>query len=412
MPPASRRLLQLEVQECYPKPAVSRSGPFSWLRPAWFWGLGCAATAALAVTVFLVVQRPSNSGSELFAKNETQPAVDNLSVAPTAREVPSLAPFRPTSENTPPSTANVDAEAKDSRMPQPTSTAEKLSRPVALARYETASQASASASNSFLRRYGLAPAAPVVAPTSPSPVGALADATRPDSVAQPAGAGAAPVRTESPGQAFGEAALRKAGAAQAVSLSQRFSQAPLTSKAKLGSSLISQTVLNSFQVEQTGETLRIVDEDGSVYTGSVQPVAMPVTRIAPRGSGPDGSALTLSERRRQLASPTPAASLPVQGGQNFYFHVTGTNRSLKQNVVFTGNILELTNPAAPQMAADFLTQKKLQLASEQLRQAQPSSSGQNAPPLLLNSRITGQATVGRDVLEVEALPVSPQRPGQ
>ncbi|MCX6894305.1 MAG: hypothetical protein NTZ16_02100 [Verrucomicrobia bacterium] len=79
-------------------------------------------------------------------------------------------------------------------------------------------------------------------------------------------------------------------------------------------------VLNSFQVEQRGDQLRIIDGDGSVYTGQLLAQA-----------GQDKEAKLQSADRateRQVV-----ADGFVGGMQNAPFTATGTNLSLKQNVI-------------------------------------------------------------------------------
>jgi hypothetical protein len=73
-----------------------------------------------------------------------------------------------------------------------------------------------------------------------------------------------------------------------------------------------QGVLSSFRIQQTGPQLRIIDHDGSVYTGSLQ-------------------------------NQAPAVRATSYGG----FRVAGTNRSLNQLVIFSGDFVPLINPPAP-----------------------------------------------------------------
>lgn len=91
-------------------------------------------------------------------------------------------------------------------------------------------------------------------------------------------------------------------------------------------------VLDSFAVEQRGREMRIVDGDGSVYSGFVD-----------LGNG------------LGFAAAAPAAPVPAQGledkkavGQTapeYHFLVSGTNQSLNQKLVFTGTFFALTNEA-------------------------------------------------------------------
>lgn len=111
-------------------------------------------------------------------------------------------------------------------------------------------------------------------------------------------------------------------------------------------------VLDEFTVEQNGRELKIVDRDGSVYNGFVQ--AAPVesaTNNWAYGTAP-GDDLTKDydplaeaaflDKEKALPVEVQAAQAPQQQSsneaENYYFRVEGTNRSLQQRVVVTGNI--------------------------------------------------------------------------
>jgi hypothetical protein len=117
------------------------------------------------------------------------------------------------------------------------------------------------------------------------------------------------------------------------SVSQLFNRADTSATRRRAAESLngSSPVLVSFRVEQTGNALRVVDADGSVYTGAVQVAQQAsTTRAIPSKSAP-----TLAQAAR-----TPA---PTQTAQNYSFRVAGTNRNLKQNVIFSGNFVPLTN---------------------------------------------------------------------
>lgn len=113
-------------------------------------------------------------------------------------------------------------------------------------------------------------------------------------------------------------------------------------------------ILNTFRLEQQGEQINVVDEDGSAYVGFVQPaepiqllrdgtltnkqdVAVPVSVRAVETGGFGG----VAERNVEGRVSAPVVR-PAQAGapaQNYFFRVTGTNRVLNQPVVFTGQLL-------------------------------------------------------------------------
>jgi hypothetical protein len=89
-------------------------------------------------------------------------------------------------------------------------------------------------------------------------------------------------------------------------------------------------VLNEFQVQQEGNEIRVVDADGSTYTGKLEQAA----KSAELDSG--------IAARRDFAKQTPkyaakAASEQKPGTGQSYFRATGYNVSLKRTLVFEGN---------------------------------------------------------------------------
>jgi hypothetical protein len=98
-------------------------------------------------------------------------------------------------------------------------------------------------------------------------------------------------------------------------------------------------VLANFQVQQNGNAIHIVDQDGSVYDGSLLlanavaqnepvPVEMPAGEVTPP-----------QIQNNDLGVDTNG----LQTAQNNFFRVTGMNRTLRQNVMFIGNLLATSN---------------------------------------------------------------------
>ena len=107
-------------------------------------------------------------------------------------------------------------------------------------------------------------------------------------------------------------------------------------KRALGLVSVPAPVLNSFRLEQNGRDLRVVDADGSVYTGAVQVVKL--EGVAPAAAGFGGA---FTKNKPSTAPPTRTS--PQAAAQNYFFSVAGTNLNLNQNVVFSGNLIPLTN---------------------------------------------------------------------
>lgn len=140
-------------------------------------------------------------------------------------------------------------------------------------------------------------------------------------------------------------------------------------------------VLTRFEVQPDGANVRIVDADGSVYAGAAAPV--------------------------------------VNQSQPFSFRAAGTNRSLNQLVVFTGEYEPSVNTSLANQLADnqasnsalapaTATSTRLKVSQEAGRsrqqQSAPASAANN---LSQQGRIQGHATIGGNQLNIEAQQVSP-----
>jgi hypothetical protein len=150
-------------------------------------------------------------------------------------------------------------------------------------------------------------------------------------------------------------------------------------------------VLSNFQVQQNGNALRIVDQDGSVYSGS--------WRLANRAAN-----------TRNQPTPAPSArSLEdnLQAAQNYLFRVHGMNRTLRQSVVFTGSLLG--NFALSQNAQQSFGGIGGSFSTNQ-PQVKSALTNQTAQLPWSNLRIAGTAVVNRtNHIEVNASPVVPTK---
>jgi len=168
-------------------------------------------------------------------------------------------------------------------------------------------------------------------------------------------------------------------------------------------------VLDSFEVQQNGNAIAVVDRDGSVYNGTLQPVAPAVQDgLAEAKEVADKSAVFSDAAKKDAVLAGNAGNVQSQA-QNYFFRVAGANRSLKQNVVFIGNLIAISN--ATTNAATNATQKfSNQNAGARAGQFQ-SANGNAAPAqglLFNNSRIAGTATIdATNKIEINAVPVAP-----
>ena len=176
-------------------------------------------------------------------------------------------------------------------------------------------------------------------------------------------------------------------------------------------------VLDSFRLEQNGNSLRVIDSDGSVYDGTIVLASLDAVKevsrykeldqpAARRYSGEEKSDRQVEEKI-MTASNAPQAPGAISGyaGLNAqaaqaanYFNVTGFNNTLKQQVVFCGNLVPASN--ATQVAQNFSNMAGNKSQNQSNLGAQSS--------LLQNAAVTGRAKVGAaQEIEINAQPVAP-----
>ncbi len=185
-------------------------------------------------------------------------------------------------------------------------------------------------------------------------------------------------------------------------------------------------VLTAFEMQQNGQNLRIVDADGSVYDGVIEPTVSQaqnralLTRYglarqpaaAPVPPGPAGAmqaAPTQSQPVVEVPSETQAViqtavanqATPVQ---SFSFRVMGTNRILNERVEFEGEFEPGTDAASNQVAAgaevstqalgvNLVQQANEPKLSDQLQTVGPTQAA-NTLANVAGGRIEGRASVG------------------
>jgi len=90
------------------------------------------------------------------------------------------------------------------------------------------------------------------------------------------------------------------------------------------------TVLNTFQVQQQGNVIRVLDADGSTYTGKIEQ--------SPKSAEVDSRITARRYAAKQARSDAaPAAGETKSAAPQSYFRATGYNVSLKKTLVFEGN---------------------------------------------------------------------------
>jgi hypothetical protein len=89
-------------------------------------------------------------------------------------------------------------------------------------------------------------------------------------------------------------------------------------------------VLNTFQVQQQGSEIRVLDADGSTYTGKIEQLAKSAevdSRISAQRYAAKRTRKDAAQAARENESAAPQS----------YFRATGFNVSLKKTLVFEGN---------------------------------------------------------------------------
>ena len=160
-------------------------------------------------------------------------------------------------------------------------------------------------------------------------------------------------------------------------------------------------VLQSFQMVQNGDDLSVVDRDGSVYHGSVQIAA---TKDNEAEIIPSNEAAPLAKPAQFQAIMDRSKTRQPPAVQNYYFRVAGVNRTLQQDVVFSGTVEAVpgTTTNAVQTFASGSGGGGGAPNNEQI------STNQQQKGLLSNSRVVGTAVIDQtNQIEVNAVPVSP-----
>ena len=135
-------------------------------------------------------------------------------------------------------------------------------------------------------------------------------------------------------------------------------------------------ILNEFQLEQTDHEIRVVDADGSTYSGKLEPLAQ-------------NDARSVFNQKQNYTAPASRAAGSfddkAQAANEFYFRATGYNSSLKKRLVFEGNYI----------ASSVSAQKKVAKAEAEERNEQ------------IPARITGTAKIrGESPLQIDAIAVA------
>ena len=209
---------------------------------------------------------------------------------------------------------------------------------------------------------------------------------------------------------YGSQLAKESGSAQ-----QRFRQQDAASYRRNFNSPPPPQVMQDFAFERSGDRVRIVDADGSIYEGTVLADERKLTDVSAtaRAAAPERKAGREQAAQAQLAD----------AAEGYRFRVTGVNRRLNQSVEFRGE-WQPSAPAAGQAAkanaTEFQTATlggRMEILALEKQAAGTSNSLGISPvadrfglpaesqPKLPAGRIQGRAILGgRNEFEVNATP--------
>ena len=186
----------------------------------------------------------------------------------------------------------------------------------------------------------------------------------------------------------------------------------------------SSPVLVNFQVSQNGNLIRVVDKDGSVYSGTLQMEALGINnntiqneevpaadkvRQNTANAAFDNSKLGALPASSQPVPPGQAAQ--AQASQGYEFRVEGMNRTLKQSVLFTGTLLgDLSMAQNVQQSFGWTANAAVgaAYAQQMMKSEQTNQAAQAAQLPWAQLRISGTAIINlTNRIEVNAMPVPP-----
>ena len=173
-------------------------------------------------------------------------------------------------------------------------------------------------------------------------------------------------------------------------------------------------VLLNFQVTQNGNVIRVVDQDGSVYSGTLrldrnemnaatENEAMPADKV--EQNAPNSTIESPKMGMEQTLTPPGQAA---QSSAGYAFRVQGMNKTLKQSVLFTGTLLGDLSMAKDVQQTFGLTANAAVGAAyaQQLMKSEQTNRAAQLPWSKL--RITGTAIINKtNRIEVNATPVTP-----
>lgn len=170
-------------------------------------------------------------------------------------------------------------------------------------------------------------------------------------------------------------------------------------------------VLMNFQVSQNGNFIRVVDQDGSVYTGTLRPQGNEVNATTDEGAPADklkqnaANSTIQSPKMGLMRTPAPSGQA-AQASPGYAFRVQGLNRTLNQSVLFTGTLLgDLSLAKDVQQTFGLSANAAVGAAyAQQMMKSEQTNQAAQLPWSRL--RISGTAIINQtNRIEINAMPV-------
>ena len=330
----------------------------SWLTRFWPRLTVAAALATLIVLVPAILwnrSHPLAESGDLALRDRSAGAADELNSAVPAKDTLAKAPAVSATESTVNLADNSQIKVKPAATPA--SEAEALASSTRVAQGRGATEFPGQVTKEFPDKKFAAKmqSAPAAAPAAAADSKAKTDTM----------AGVVPPVAQS-------------SSAGSLATVQQFSQQSAGQSFRNNAQQVSRAanVLNTFQVQQQGNEIRVVDADGSTYAGEIEQLAKSAeldSRITARRKA---AKQTRTDAARAAGEAESTAS-------QSYFRATGYNVSLKKTLVFEGNY-----------AAPPVQQPAMAAANERERAEQ----SRDRPRIVGTVRVNGEAAVEVDAI--------------
>jgi hypothetical protein len=121
-------------------------------------------------------------------------------------------------------------------------------------------------------------------------------------------------------------------------------------------------VLSNFRLEQNGESVRMIDADGSTYTGRMEPLALTDARALANQK------LDYAARAK---APSTTRKKEKESTNEYYIHASGYNAQLKKPLSFEGNYIADASSANEMQDKDEKSAKQARIVGTARIEGEP-----------------------------------------